>query len=84
MYRSKANRETVISVGDYFYDMTNKEKWNSYINKEIYTLEYSLTKEALSAFTRNFEQMELSANDIVNNILYIRDYMPKKAKLVFY
>ena len=82
VYRSKTDQEIVIAVGDYFYDMTKEEKWNSYINKEIYTLGYSLSKDSLELFSKRYKKEELLAEDILKNIIYIRDNLPAVTKLI--
>ena len=82
LYRSKIDHDITISVGDCFFDMTDTEKWQYYINKEIYTLGYSLVKEDLATFSENYEKIELQPEDIVKNISYIRCQLSQNTKLI--
>lgn len=82
VYRVKNNYEKKVSVGDYFFDMTDKKIWDKYINKEIYTLGYSLSKKVMKPFAKRFEKVELCPNDVIDNVKYIRNNMPTKSKLV--
>ncbi len=82
VYRSKAERDITLSVGDCFFDMVDRENWQSYIDKELYTLGYSLTKEDLVAFSENYEKIDLRPDDIVKNITYIRRHLSPNTKLI--
>ena len=82
VYQSKIDSKIRIAVGDYFYDMTNQSNWDAYINKKVYTLGYCISKESLASFAENFEKIELTTDEIIENILYIRNNLPKKTKLI--
>ena len=82
VYRSKAERDIILSVGDCFFDMTDREKWQAYIDKEIYTLGYSLSKEDFVTFSESYEKTDLQPEDIVKNITCIRSHLPPKTKLI--
>lgn len=82
VYRNKKNN-ICISLCESYYDLTDPNNREKYINKEIFTSGINFTEEILCSFAENYEYVDNSSAEVtIENLNKIRSKLNAKTKLV--
>lgn len=82
LYREK-NTGILVAFGEYTNDLTDKSKWNGFINKEVFVANCKFSEEDLQHISDNWEFAGRIPTDItVENLDFIFSHMSKSAKLI--
>ncbi|MCC8161425.1 MAG: hypothetical protein LIO53_09015 [Oscillospiraceae bacterium] len=82
LYRSKKSG-AVFAFGEYLYPMTDEKMWDKYINKEVYTANYSFKKEDLQKIAAEYDFLgRLTPKEIAENLKFIYNHIKPDTQLV--
>lgn len=82
VYRRRNTGEKIAFL-EYIHPITEKKWWSGYINKEYNCAGFNFTREILEDFTEKYEFVGRNTPEqIVANLRYIREQLPKNCLLV--
>lgn len=82
LYRKKDGGQ-VFAFGEYLYPMTDKCMWEKYLNKEVYTANYTFKKEDLKKIAEEYEFLgRLTPSQIAENLRFIYEHIKPDTQLV--
>lgn len=82
VYREKTSGARV-TFGEYIHDMTDETLWPKYMNREIYSAEYTFSEEELRYMKDNYTYCgRVSPGEIVENLDFIYRHIHPNARLV--
>lgn len=82
LYRKKDGGQ-VFAFGEYLYPMTDKSMWDKYLNKEVYTANYTFKKEDLEKIAEEYEFLgRLTPLQIAENLRFIYEHIKPDTQLV--
>lgn len=84
VYRRRETGE-LTAFGEAYYPLTDKKNWEAYLNGEIFRANLKFSAGMLEDFASKYECLgRLSAAQIVENVVFIRDHLPKDTLLVLF
>ena len=82
VYRKKDGGQ-VFAFGEYLYPMTDEKMWDKYINKDVYTANYTFKKEDLQKIAGEYEFLgRLTPDEIAKNLKFIYEHIKPDTELV--
>ena len=82
LYRRK-NGGQIFAFGEYLYPMTDEKMWDKYLNKEVYTANYTFKKEDLQKIADEYEFLgRLTPEEIAKNLKFIYEHIKPDTQLV--
>lgn len=81
LYQDKSG--AIVAFGEYTNDLTDKKRWNEYINKEVFVANCNFTEENLLSFSQNYKFIgRITPDQILCNIDKIYNLLASKTVLV--
>ncbi len=82
LYRKKDGGQ-IFAFGEYLYPLTDKSMWDKYLNKKVYTANYTFKKDDLQKIADEYEFLgRLTPEETAKNLRFIYDHIQPDTLLV--
>lgn len=82
LYRKKKGGQ-IFAFGEYLYPMTDEKMWDKYLNKEVYTANYTFKREDLQKIADEYEFLgRLTPEEIAKNLKFIYEHIKPDTELI--